>query len=92
MKVELTLPEDFQAQIVQLIQQAVRDAPPLGTSADEGFMNLGRAAKFADVSRTTLDRWIKAELINQYQIGGSQRISKKELSDFIKAHRITKQK
>ncbi|KRM35635.1 hypothetical protein FC83_GL000939 [Agrilactobacillus composti DSM 18527 = JCM 14202] len=82
------MPDDFKAELAELITQALDKNLPKQEPELEGFVKLGRAANYADISRTTLDNWLKASYIKQYQIGGNQLISKKELNDFIKQHSI----
>ncbi|WP_092470198.1 helix-turn-helix domain-containing protein [Desulfotruncus arcticus] len=66
----------------------VRKATALAEK-DDRLLIASEAAKRLGVSRTTIWRWSKNQLLNFYQLPGGQiRIRESDLEDFIEKHRL----
>lgn len=80
---ELTIPTN---EITQIIDRIV-DERLSTTTRDDRWLNKTNAAEYLDVSRPTLNKWIKKYQIPYSMIDGIRRYSKDDLDKFMEEHK-----
>lgn len=80
---ELTIPTN---EITQIIDRIV-DERLSTTNRDDRWLNKTNAAEYLDVSRPTLNKWIKKYQIPYSMIDGIRRYSKDDLDKFMEEHK-----
>lgn len=86
MELEAKFEESFKKELKKTIVKTVNEALSV-VSVDKmpAYMDKGQCAKFLNISRSTLDSWIKKYNVPHVQIAGTYRFSKTEVQKWMLA-------
>lgn len=74
---EESLREDVRGALDQLFDE-IRQS-----SAYPEYMSVGQSAEYVNVSRSTIDKWIKKRGLPTINVGGTTRIKRIELDEYL---------
>lgn len=89
MEVKMQVPPEFEEHIKREMLKTAVEAYKLAGKREAlpEYLNMRQAGEYAGVSFNTLKKWIAMDL-RVSNIAGMQRISKKAIDNFYKAHEI----
>ena len=78
---------DLVSKAFELVYQDAKQKAPMLKNPKYGWFNKTDAAIYLDVSRPTLDQWIKNYKIPYSMIDGIRRFSRTDLDKFMEEHK-----
>lgn len=91
MQLQANLPDTFETELKKAVSEAVQEGLN-GASLDNGkeWISKGECADFLNISRSTLDQWIKKHGFPCTQVAGVYRFSKQQIRTWMLDHQMNK--